>query len=202
MNNIREEIEAYNISLLKAGAIAPRALKVGVSDEQLNRLNSLEMVELTTELKEYLSVVNGYDDGLSLELRFFEAGYAWGMWSMSVDDIIDTYNSTRLYVTDEDDESFWPAGFLPILNSNNSDFLLVNCRRGSPTHGKVYDFTESGGIELTAHSLVDFFSCCKRMLDESVVKFKTPTCWEICDLEEFLDATSRLLKSSSRVASW
>ena len=183
MNKLEAAIGKYNAALIEVGAVSPLLLSSGLSQSTIDSLNQLDRVVITDELKDYLSIVSDYDFDKRFKLNSSDAHYLWGMTIIPADKIIKNYE-TRWCVIDQD-EDFWPEGFLPILQFNNSDFVMVNCRPDSPTRGAVYEYIDCEGTLFIASSIESFIEGCTSIVKSGVVTFEDKDIYEIKDFEKY-----------------
>ena len=76
---------------------------------------------------------------------------------LSVERAVESYQLTVNFHKSDDWQDYWPLGFFPIVQSA-SDSIVVNCIKGSPTYGWVYDM--GWGYGVTSYS-----DCIERYFD-------------------------------------
>lgn len=189
MNSIKGLLQEFDKAMVDAGAVSPKTIKILEETGQIDQLNEIDGVDITDELIEYLQAVSGYDLDKEIELDSSDAAYLWGQSIIPVENISEKYQA-RDWVIDEEPD-FWPEGFLPILQSNNSDYVMINCREGSPTRGAVYEYIDCEGTLFIANSISDFIKGCTDVVLSKTVVFDDPEIWEFTEFPEYWSAVSK-----------
>ncbi len=162
MANGARGFSSYLALLRSHGAKLVAVMAPPASDAAIASLHALPGVSIPDGLERYFRVADGCDADLCAEFGVFEPTLAWRCFAMSARwcaaqyrDIV-ALNNER----DEDWADYWPLGFVPILYDGAGDFMVVNCRAGSPTQGAVYDMTKGVGCTRVSASLDAFFNGC------------------------------------------
>ena len=169
MSEFKSVLQQYLKVLAEYGSAGPMVIKEAKDLESVLKLNELTKVELPADLITYFQIIDGYDSVKEHNYEDESTEIAGGMVAMS---ILESYNAAKSAGFNGEEDVYWPYGFVPILFNYDADYIVVNCVKGSPTYGAVYDLTEGVGVNLLAYSLTHFLECSAQELTSGFRLFK------------------------------
>ncbi|WP_196158532.1 SMI1/KNR4 family protein [Reinekea sp. G2M2-21] len=209
-SSIIEIIDKFTEVSRKFGSSTVDVLKPCNSDD-LENIRKLDSVSIPGELHEFLSTLGDVDEDKMAELDLFEPHLVWGMSIIPVQEISEKYNDFA-GCGGEENPDYWPLGFLPILEENNSNFIVINCIENSTTYGAVYDMSEGVGCNMVSKSIGAFLSASAEELENGIRVFTGPDFSEIKNFKSYLkDAAplfgntpyfSRIGKMDQQIIDW
>lgn len=152
---------SYLALLLDRGARLCRILADPASPRAIDALGAEPGVTLPAPLRACFELVDGYDFARSKAEGLYLPTFAWSCA------LLDIRTARQHYQIVLEHESFggewadyWPPGFVPLMWDGSGDYMVVNCRAGSPTYGAVYDMTKGVGCNRVSSTLDAFFNGC------------------------------------------
>ncbi|WP_160151541.1 SMI1/KNR4 family protein [Microbulbifer sp. ALW1] len=207
---LKKSIEKYLEVLKQSGSSAADTLDQ-VDPNSIREGVLFDEVDLTDELVNYFSMVNGYDYKKCDDLGVDNPDFAWGMYALSWNQARDQYSELSGIGGDENPD-YWPKGFFPILYDGSGDFVLVNCISSSITYGSLYDLSEGVGCNRISDSISEFLDASSVELEEKFRIFENEEISLIPDVRAQLEKGrkifgetpyfSRMGKMDTQIIDW
>ena len=155
-DDARQAIRSTRKRLKDLGSEAARRLKPG------HKIGGAKLAHTFPELSvpDDLYALWQETDGVDLEGDpALDALWLDGMNAfLSEEEAIDDYvMASRLQADEPEFGQYWPRGFVPVASPGEGSRLLVNCVKGSPTHGALYMLDHGVGLSRMTISLGQYF---------------------------------------------
>jgi cell wall assembly regulator SMI1 len=171
MTSVEDALTAYLQVLEQSGSLTPKVIVPQDADsDAAAAFDAMAELSIPDDLRRFFAHANGYDDALCDELDLFEPVFAWGMFLLGVEDSRHHYASGPPCLAEENPD-YWPLGFVPILWDGSGNYVVVNCRPGSPTYGAVYDMCEGVGCNRVSDSIPAFLDASAREVVSGLRKY-------------------------------
>lgn len=121
----------------------------------MSKFEALDLV-IPQSLLDFWAVANGtnLDKEPTCDQIWLDGVFYYYSHTQAYDDYQICLN---LWESDENFESYWPKGFLPIGSPGDGSRLLVNCNSQSPTYGHIYELFHGIGVSKHTISLDQYF---------------------------------------------
>lgn len=188
---VEDAFNQYMQVLKDAGAALPHLIVRMENPDEIDQLNEVKGVTIPNQLRSFLILGSVIDKDLSYKYDAAEPEFAWNMTIRSVKWMERAYKESPI-IGMNDDEDYWPKGFLPLLYGASGDEMTINCNADSPTYGAVYLMEEGVGVNRVSDDLVQFIKASQAEIEQGFRVFNIPAYSENQDVENWFAKLSAI----------